>query len=99
MTSETTDARPRFTDDQLQELLSLIKDANSIELKLTIPASQQRSTAVALDLDPLDAFLRQVFFFDTPDLALYKHGVVARARRTQQDLDDSTVKLRPVVPR
>ena len=42
--------------------------------------------------------IRQVFFFDTPELTLYEHGVVARARRVQKKGDDSVVKLRPVVP-
>ena len=49
-------------------------------------------------MDPLDAQIRQVFFFDTPDLALNEHGVVVRARRVQGRGDDSVVKLRPVVP-
>jgi hypothetical protein len=39
-----------------------------------------------------------VFFFDTPDLDLYAAGLVVRARRTQGRPDDTTVKLRPVVP-
>ena len=52
----------------------------------------------ALGLDPLEAQIRQVFFFDTPELALDKHGVVVRARRIQGKGDDSAVKLRPVVP-
>jgi hypothetical protein len=39
-----------------------------------------------------------VFFFDTPDLALNRAGVVARGRRVQGRGDDSVVKLRPVVP-
>jgi hypothetical protein len=39
-----------------------------------------------------------VFFFDTPDLALNKNGVVVRARRVQKKGDDSVVKLRPVIP-
>ena len=52
----------------------------------------------ALGIDPLDAQIRQVVFFDTPDLALDKAGVVIRARRVQGVGDDSTVKLRPVVP-
>ena len=46
----------------------------------------------------MDAFLRQVFFFDTPALDLDSAGVVVRARRTQGKPDDSVVKLRPVVP-
>ena len=39
-----------------------------------------------------------MFFFDTPDLKLYEHGVVARARRTQAKPDDSVIKIRPVIP-
>jgi hypothetical protein len=49
-------------------------------------------------VDPLDAQIRQVFFFDTPDLALDEAGVVVRARRVQGKGDDSVVKLRPVDP-
>ena len=52
----------------------------------------------ALGIDPLDAQLRQVVFFDTPDLQLDRAGVVVRARRVQGAGDDSVVKLRPVVP-
>ncbi len=85
--------------DQLVELLSLIKEADSVELKLTVPDSQLRSTVVALGLDPLESQLRQIVFFDTPDLQLDQHGVVVRARRIQGKGDDSVVKLRPVVPR
>src|SRR6185503_15405631 len=89
---------PQLTDEQLSELLSLTVDSDSVELKLTIPFPSQRTTIEALDIDPLDAEIRQVFFFDTPDLALYEAGVVARARRVQRKGDDSVVKLRPVVP-
>jgi hypothetical protein len=39
-----------------------------------------------------------VFFFDTPDLRLNRHGVVVRARRVQGRGDDTVVKLRPIVP-
>jgi hypothetical protein len=87
-----------FPADQLAELLGLIKESDSVELKLTVPESDQRSTLIALDLDPLEAQLRQVYFFDTPELALDKQGVVVRARRIQGKGDDSVVKLRPVVP-
>ena len=91
----TTRAIP---DEDLPELLSLMKGSDSVELKLTVPDSQQRSAASALGLDPLDAQIRQVFFFDTPDLALNRSGLVVRARRVQKKGDDSVVKLRPVVP-
>jgi hypothetical protein len=79
-------------------MLGLIKGADSVELKLTIPEPDQRSVVSALRMDPLDAQIRQVFFFDTPDLALDRTGLVTRARRVQERADDSVVKLRPVVP-
>jgi hypothetical protein len=96
--ASTAPAAPRLTDEQLVELLDLIKDADSVELKLTVPELSQRSVVRALRLDPLDAQIRQVFFFDTPDLALNRKGVVVRARRIQGKGSDSVVKLRPVDP-
>jgi len=63
-----------------------------------VPASAYRTAAKELSLDPLEAQIRQVFFFDTPDLTLNRAGVVARARRIQGRDGDSTIKLRPVVP-
>jgi hypothetical protein len=63
-----------------------------------VPEPHQRSTVSALELDPLEAQIRQVFFFETPDLALDAAGVVVRARRIQGKTGDSIVKLRPVVP-
>jgi hypothetical protein len=91
-------APPRLTDDQVADLLGLLAGADSAELKLTIPEDHQRSTAVALGMDPLQAQIRLVSFFDTPDLALDAHGMVVRARRVQGRRDDSVIKLRPVVP-
>jgi hypothetical protein len=87
-----------LTTDQLSELLRLTKGADSVELKLTVPDSDHRSTAAALELDPLEAEIRQVVFFDTPDLQVNGRGVVVRARRVQGKGDDSVIKLRPVVP-
>jgi hypothetical protein len=89
---------PPLSTEQLVEVLSLMQGADSVELKLSVPDRHQRSTADALDMDPLDAQIRQVVFFDTPDLQLYQHGVVVRARRVQRKSSDSVVKLRPVVP-
>jgi len=89
---------PTFSSEELTQLLSLIKDSDSVELKLTVPDSDQRSTVVALGMDPLEAQIRQVFFFETPDLKLDKAGVVVRARRIQGKGNDSVVKLRPVEP-
>jgi hypothetical protein len=88
----------RLTDAQLKEVLALARGADSVELKLTVPDSERRSTVTALGMDPLEAQIRQVYFFDTPDLALNRHGVVVRARRVQGRGDDTVVKLRPIVP-
>jgi hypothetical protein len=87
-----------LSDEDLGRLLSLLKGADSVELKLTVPEGHYRSAAAALGMDPLQAQLRQVFFFDTPELTLNSAGVVVRARRIQGKGGDSVVKLRPVVP-
>ena len=94
----STAPRTALPDAELQRLVELIKDADSVELKLTVPEPDQRSTVHALGLDPLEAQIRQVFFFDTPALALDRQGLVVRARRSQKKPDDTVVKLRPVVP-
>lgn len=94
----STAAAPRLSDDQVAEFLDLTRGADSVELKLTVPLSDRSRAATALGVDPLDGQIRQVYFFDTPDLALNKLGLVVRARRVQRRGDDSIVKLRPVVP-
>jgi hypothetical protein len=90
--------RPGLTDKQLAELMGLLHGSDSVELKLTVPAAQQRAAIQSLGLDALDAQIRQVVFFDTPDLALDKAGVVVRARRIQGRMGDSVIKLRPLDP-
>ena len=89
---------PTIPDEEIDRLVALLREADSAELKVSVPATDLRATATALELDPLDAQIRHVFFFDTPDLALDRHGLVVRARRTQKRGDDTVVKLRPVVP-
>ena len=73
---------------ELDNIRALTEGADSVELKLTVPES----------VDPLDAQIRQVYFFDTPDLALDRAGVVVRARRCAGRAHDSVVKLRPATP-
>jgi hypothetical protein len=87
-----------LSESDLQELLDLVRDADSVELKLTLPESARASTAAVLGADHLNGQIRQVFFFDTPDLALNAVGVVVRARRRQNEEGDTVVKLRPVGP-
>jgi hypothetical protein len=88
-----------LSDQELSELLSLIGEADSVELKLTVPLADRTRAGEALGVDPLDGKIRQVYFFDTPDLTLNRSGLVVRGRRVQGRGNDSVVKLRPVVPR
>src|SRR3954471_14282320 len=67
---------PTFSDEEIVRVLETIKDSDSVELKLTVAESQQRSTLLGLGMDPLDAQIRVVVFFDTPDLTLDQQGVV-----------------------
>jgi len=94
----TTPLRPAVPDAHLADLLALLGGSDTVELKLTIPAEQQRAAIRGLGIDPLHAQVRQVVFFDTPDLSLDRAGVVVRARRLQGRPGDSVVKLRPLDP-
>jgi hypothetical protein len=87
-----------LSDEDLVHVLPLLKGSNSVELKVTIPEDAQFNVLRTIGVDPLDARIRQVFFFDTADLTLNRSGVVVRARRIQDASADTTVKLRPVVP-
>ena len=89
---------PVLSDEELSGLLALIKSADSVELKVTVPLTDRSTAGAALGVDPIDGQIRQVYFFDTPDLALNKSGIVVRGRRVQGRGNDSVVKLRPVVP-
>jgi hypothetical protein len=95
--TDTTSTPPLWTDEQRDQLLASLAHADSVELKLSVPDADRRSTVTALDLDPLAADMVQVWFYDTPDLDLNRAGVIARVRRSRSR-DDAVVKLRPVVP-
>jgi hypothetical protein len=87
-----------LNEKQVEELVGLMKHSDSVELKMTVADSAIRSTTDALGMDPLQAEIRQVVFFDTPALTLSKAGVVVRARRIQGGGGDTVIKLRPVNP-
>ena len=94
----TTKRLIALSDEDLAQLADVVGGSGSVELKVTVPESDHRSTVRSLGIDPLEAQIRQVFFFDTPQLELNRAGVVVRARRVQGRADDSVVKLRPVQP-
>lgn len=88
----------RLSDADAARVLELLKDADTVELKTSVPMQAHRAAIAGLPLDPVEAQPRQVFFFDTPDLALDKAGLVVRARRIQGGRGDTVIKLRPVDP-
>lgn len=95
---DSVEHRGRLTDNDLERIVELARGSDSVELKLTVPSGTRTTVGAALGVDPLDAEIRQVFFFDTPELALNRAGIVARARRVQGRSGDTVVKRRPVVP-
>ena len=97
-TNRSAQRIPALSAEQLGDLLQLLKGSDSVELKLSVPEANRRSAVRALGMDPLDAQIRQVIFFDTPDLQLSQHGLFVRGRRIQGKSGDSVVKLRPVQP-
>ena len=97
-TADAPSGGRRLTDEQLSEVMRLIRDADSVELKATVQPHAHRATIQGLPIDPVESQPRQVFFFDTPDLALNRAGIVVRARRIQGGRGDTVIKLRPVVP-
>jgi len=97
-TAKPASATPVISAEDLAKAFELSKGSTSIELKVTVPAAGHRATIKSLKLDPVEAQPRQTFFFDTPNLDLFKAGVVVRARRFQGGGGDTVVKLRPVDP-
>ncbi len=89
---------PELSQQQISEVLAILKDVGSVELKLVAPMHTHRATIAKLGLDPIEAEVRQVYFFDTPNLDLNKAGMVVRARRIAGGAGDTVVKLRPVDP-
>ncbi|SDX70128.1 hypothetical protein [Thiocapsa roseopersicina] len=104
MTTETTgkvdstSTPPAFSSPEVKKILQLAKGSKSIELKLSVPLTEHSATIKGIGLDPVEAEPRQVYFFDTPDLALNQAGLIVRARRIQGGRADTVVKLRPVDP-
>ncbi|MCU0804352.1 MAG: hypothetical protein MUF79_04580 [Burkholderiales bacterium] len=76
----------------------LVAGAESVEIKATVPQQQIEGGLRRFGLNAGNDEERFIYFFDTPELQLFKAGVVARARRIVGGEHDSTVKFRPVDP-
>ncbi|MGW4943010.1 hypothetical protein ACWEOZ_15670 [Actinoplanes sp. NPDC004185] len=82
---------------ELDRLLASARHADRVELKLVVPVTAHEATCASLGVDFSRASARKVYFLDTDDLKLKRHGVVARIRSVGDRADDSVVKLRPCV--
>jgi hypothetical protein len=88
----------QLPDDELDRLLTLSVAADRVELKLTVPESAHDATCAALGVDFARGSAHRVYYLDTEDRALHRHGVVVRVRSAKRRADDSVIKLRPVNP-
>lgn len=79
----------------LDRMFALVHEVGRVELKFTVA---DRSFETVRELLGLGAErVRNVYYLDTPDLTLRRHGVLARVRGGQQP-NDSVIKLRPIDP-
>jgi len=67
-----------------------------LEFKVTALPPEEAKVHAELRRAGVDPARRKVYFYDTPELALFARDLALRARVTAGDEDDSTVKLRPL---
>ena len=67
------------------------------ELKVMVDDDAIDEVREALGLEDDLAEVRDIYFYDSLDLALFEAGAILRARNVHDDDDDSTVKIRPLV--
>jgi len=82
----------------VQRSLELDPAIHAVEVKITAQIHDEAKVRRALEHSGVEPEHREIYFFDTRDLALFDAGVVLRARKIIDGADDSTVKLRPVDP-
>lgn len=73
-----------------------VKPALNAEVKVSLPEDDVKEAISAFDLQMARATARDIYFFDTPGFDLSSAGLVLRARKTERQPDDVTVKLRPM---
>lgn len=88
----------RLSDTEIDRVCALVREIGRAEVKVIVRESSHDALRSVLDTDPSHARPRRVYYLDTPDLALRRHGVLARVRSGGTRPGDSVVKLRPLVP-
>jgi hypothetical protein len=70
-------------------------EPSKYEFKVTVFPHEEPAVRTELERQEATFRKREVYFYDTPDLALKQQRLFLRARTTQGKEPDSTVKLRP----
>ena len=87
-----------MTSEPLRTEVHIDPAIRAVEVKITARIEDEDLVLRLLRQSGEDPETRTVYFFDTPGLDLFDAGLVLRARKIKGDIDDSTVKLRPVDP-
>lgn len=85
----------RLPGSDLDRMFTLVREVGQVELKFTV--AEESHDAVRTLLGVGVERVRNVYYLDTPDLTLRRHGVLARVRGGEGP-NDSVVKLRPIDP-
>ncbi|MGC5166210.1 hypothetical protein [Luteimicrobium sp. DT211] len=84
--------------ENVSAVLAALRPDHPVTLRFTVAGHQQRRAFAALGPNLHGVGVRQVAFFDTPDLALRRSGVVAAARRTQHGEAEVSIRVRATAP-
>ena len=87
-----------MANEAIQAEVQLNPAIRAVEVKLTARIEDEALVLRLLKDSGEEPEQRVVYFFDTPTLELFDAGLVLRARKKVGDVDDTTVKLRPVDP-
>jgi len=84
------------THDEAGSYSELDPAIQKLEFKVTVLQPEEPKVQAELRGAGVSPARRKVYFYDTPELALFAKDLVLRARLTDGDDDDSTTKLRPL---
>ncbi|MEY9932698.1 hypothetical protein ABH926_007349 [Catenulispora sp. GP43] len=85
----------RMPGADLDRMFTLVREVGQVELKFTVADASFEAVRELLGLGA--ERVRNVYYLDTPDLTLRRHGVLVRVRGGERP-NDSVVKLRPINP-
>jgi hypothetical protein len=87
-----------MTEKPLRSEVKIDPAIGAVEVKITARVEDEDLVLGILKERGEEPQERTVYFFDTPRLELFDVGLVLRARKVGGDVEDTTVKIRPVDP-